>query len=135
MILKNVLLAVRDMEKSVAFYKELFDLQVILDSDCYVMMNGGLVLQDIGVWTELLQKECTLRSHASELYFETYDMPAFLEKLRHRAEILGALTVNSFGRETVRLYDPDGHLIEVGSAFSQTVGEMKQPADESGEQR
>ena len=46
MKLKNVLIVVNDMERSIRFYKELFGLQVILDQDGNVIMTEGLVLQD-----------------------------------------------------------------------------------------
>ena len=46
MRLKNVLITVKDMEKSKAFYKELFGLNVILDNDGNVILTEGLVLQD-----------------------------------------------------------------------------------------
>ena len=50
MRLKNVLLVVNDMERSIRFYKELFGLQVILDQDGNVIMTEGLVLQDAKIW-------------------------------------------------------------------------------------
>lgn len=46
MKLKNVLIVVEDIEKSIAFYQDLFGLSVILDNDGNVIMTEGLVLQD-----------------------------------------------------------------------------------------
>ena len=46
MKLRNVLITVGDMERSVAFYRELFGLEVILRQDGNVIMTEGLVLQD-----------------------------------------------------------------------------------------
>ena len=48
MKLKNILIVVKDMEKSIAFYRNLFGLEVILDNDGNVIMTEGLVLQEIG---------------------------------------------------------------------------------------
>ncbi len=42
MKLKNVLIAVADIEKSIKFYKELFGLDVILDNDGNVILTEGL---------------------------------------------------------------------------------------------
>ncbi len=50
MKLKNILIVVSDMKKSISFYKELFGLEVILDNDGNVIMTEGLVLQDIRYW-------------------------------------------------------------------------------------
>ena len=54
MKLKNVLIVVNDMERSIRFYKELFGLQVILDQDGNVIMTEGLVLQDAKIWKNFI---------------------------------------------------------------------------------
>ena len=58
MKLKNILIVVKDMEKSIAFYRNLFGLEVILDNDGNVIMTEGLVLQDIKYWKQFLNREC-----------------------------------------------------------------------------
>ncbi len=40
-MLKNVLIVVDDIEKSIEFYKELFGLQVILKNEGNVILSGG----------------------------------------------------------------------------------------------
>ena len=47
------------------------------------------------------------RSHNMELCFETKDFDEFLKKLNSRSDI--------------RLYDPDGHLIEAGEDMEMVV--------------
>ena len=76
MKLKNILIVVKDMEKSIAFYRNLFGLEVILDNDGNVIMTEGLVLQDIKYWKQFLNRECIGRNHMSELYFEEADIDA-----------------------------------------------------------
>ena len=46
MKLRNVVIVVNDIEKSIKFYRDLFGLQVILDQDGNVIMSEGLVIQD-----------------------------------------------------------------------------------------
>ena len=58
MKLRNVLIVVSDMEKSIKFYKELFGLDVVLDNDGNVIMTEGLVLQDIKYWESFLDRKC-----------------------------------------------------------------------------
>ena len=43
-MLKNVLIVVDDIEKSIEFYKDLFGLQVILKNEGNVILSEGLVL-------------------------------------------------------------------------------------------
>lgn len=118
MKLKNVLIAVSDMEKSKAFYKELFGLDVILEQDGNLILTEGLVLQEESLWEACLEKELLYYNHTSELYFEETDIEEFvkrLEKYEDAIEYVTPLMDCPWGQKIVRLYDPDGHLIEVRS--------------------
>ncbi len=53
MKLKNVLIVVKDIEKSRQFYHDLFGLDLILDNDGNMILTEGLVLQDEKIWKEL----------------------------------------------------------------------------------
>ena len=81
MKLRNVLIAVADMEKSIRFYKELFGLDIVCDNDGNVIMTEGLVLQDKAVWERFLEREIIPKNNACELYFEESDIEAFAKKL------------------------------------------------------
>lgn len=118
MKLKNALIVVKDMEKSIAFYKNLFGLEVVLDNGGNVIMTEGLVLQDINYWEDFLGRECILRNNMSELYFEENNLEAFAEKLEKYPEPIEHVTrlmTHSWGQKVIRFYDPDGNLIEVGT--------------------
>ena len=56
MKLKNVLIVVEDIEKSKAFYKELFGLDVVVDFDGNVILTEGLVLQDKKIWEKFIER-------------------------------------------------------------------------------
>lgn len=118
MKLKNVLIVVKDMDKSISFYKELFGLEVVLNNDGNVIMTEGLVLQDITYWEQFLKRDCIPRNNMSELYFEERDIEAFKEKLDNYPqpiEYVNSLMTHSWGQKVIRFYDPDGNLIEVGT--------------------
>lgn len=118
MKLKNVLIVVSDIEKSVAFYRDLFGLSVVLDNDGNVILTEGLVLQDEKIWRKFLGKETVPRNNASELYFEESDIEGFAEKLEsygEQIEYVNRLMTHSWGQRVIRFYDPDGNLIEVGT--------------------
>ena len=118
MRLRNVLIVVSDIERSVRFYRELFGLQVILDQDGNVILSEGLVLQDAKIWKDFLQKELLPRNHMTELYFEETDLEDFVKKLElseFSIEYVNEPMEHSWGQKVVRFYDPDGNLIEVGT--------------------
>lgn len=118
MRLKNVLIVVKDMQRSIDFYKNLFGLEVVLDNDGNVIMTEGLVLQDIKYWEKVLDRDCIPRNNMSELYFEEKDIEDFNEKLQNYPEpieYVNHLMTHSWGQRVIRFYDPDGNLIEVGT--------------------
>ena len=117
MRLKNILLVVEDVERSVSFYKELFGLQVRNDFGGNVILTEGLVLQDRKIWESLVDVEIKNGGNASALYFAEHNLEAFQEKLdqcHFEINYLHRLTCYEWGQKAIRLYDPDGHLIEVG---------------------
>ena len=114
--LKNMLIVVKDIEKSKQFYHDLFGLDVVLDNGGNVILTEGLVLQNRKIWESFLEKEVILRSNSTELYFEEYDLDVFVEKLERlypRIQYVNKLMTYSWGQKVVRFYDPDGNLIEV----------------------
>lgn len=118
MKLKNILLVVKDIEKSKQFYHDLFGLDMILDNDGNMILTEGLVLQDEKIWTKFLGKEILTKSNSCELYFEEKNIEAFvknLEKLYPSIQYVNRLTTHSWGQKAVRFYDLDGNLIEVGT--------------------
>ena len=120
MKLKNVLIAVNDIERAVRFYKEIFGLQVILDQDGNVIMSEGLVLQDASIWKEFLGRDLQPKSNITELYFEESDIEGFVTKLDEsdfESEYVNELMTHSWVQKVVRFYDPDGNLIEVGTPY------------------
>ena len=116
MKLKNVLIVVKDIEKSKQFYHDLFGLGVVLDNDGNVILTEGLVLQDRKIWESFLEKEVIFRNNSTELYFEEYDLDAFVEKLERlypRIQYVNKLMTLSWGQKVVRFYAPDGNLVKV----------------------
>ena len=117
MRLKNVLIVVEDMERSKAFYRQLFGLEVVTDLGGNVILTEGLVLQEKAVWNRLIGKEAVFGDSDAELYFEERDLDGFLERLgayTGQIRYLNPLIQHDWGQRVVRIYDPDGHVIEVG---------------------
>ena len=116
MKLKNILIVVKDIERSRRFYHDLFGLERIQDNDGNMILTEGLVLQDEAIWKEVIGREVIPENHSCELYFEEPDMEAFIDKLEEyypEVPYVTKKTTYSWGQQVVRFYDPDGHLIEV----------------------
>lgn len=118
MKLKNVLIVVKDIEKSKQFYHDLFGLEMILDNDGNMVLMEGLALQDEKIWEKFLGKGIIPKSNSCELYFEEPDIEVFVEKLERMypsVEYVNRLMTHSWGQRVIRFYDLDGNLIEVGT--------------------
>ena len=115
------LLSVADIRASRRFYEELLGLEVYQD---YGINVCGLALQQDFAWLTGVPADSVMRrSHNLELCFETEELDGFLRELDRRPEIrrLGGVIEHGWGQRVVRLYDPDGHLIEVGEDMGLVV--------------
>ena len=118
MKLKNILIVVKDIEKSRKFYHDLFDIDLVLDNDGNMILTEGLVLQDEKIWKSFLDRDIVPKSNSCELYFEEQDIESFVEKLEKLypdIEYVNRLMTHSWGQRVIRFYDLDGNLIEVGT--------------------
>lgn len=118
MKLKNILIVVKEIERSRQFYHDLFGLKTILDGEGNVILTEGLVLQEEKEWNTFLGKEVIVPNHACELYFEEKEIEAFVQKLEQlypSVQYVTKLTEYAWGKKVIRFYDPDGNLIEVGT--------------------
>ena len=118
MKLKNILIVVKDIERSRQFYHDLFGLELILDNDGNMILSEGLVLQDEKIWKEFLGRDIIPQNNSCELYFEEADLEGFVERLEKQypeVQYVNKLMTHSWGQKVVRFYDPDGNLIEVGT--------------------
>lgn len=121
MKLKNILMVVKDIEKSKQFYHDLFGLDMVLDNDGNMILTEGLVLQDEKIWRTFLGKDIIPKNNSCELYFEEQNIEAFIEKLENLypgVQYVNRLMMHNWGQKVIRFYDLDGNLIEVGTPAS-----------------
>ena len=118
MKLKNILIVVKDIEKSRKFYHDLFGIDLVLDNDGNMILTEGLVLQDEKIWRSFLDRDIIPKSNSCELYFEEQYIESFVEKLERlypSIEYVNPIMTHSWGQRVIRFYDLDGNLIEVGT--------------------
>lgn len=122
----SALLAVRDMERSKRFYREVLGLEIAADFGANVTLTGGIVLQSADTWAKFIRRtsdEIVFQNNAAELYFEEDRIDDFAAKLAAAPGIVYVhpLLEHSWGQRAVRFYDPDGHIIEVGETMTIVV--------------
>lgn len=116
MELKNPLLAVADLERSLAFYEAVLGLQVVLDFGANKTLTGGLCLQTLETWRGFLGTDrVAFGGNDAEIYFEEDSFDAFAERLKAlNIQYVHPVKEHPWGQRVVRFYDPDRHIIEVG---------------------
>lgn len=116
MKMKNPMLIVKDIDKSVDFYKNVFGLHVIVDFGANKTLTGGLVLQTLESWKDFIGVDDILfGSNSSEIYFEEDNFDKFIDKLKnYDIKYVHSIKEHSWGQRVVRIYDPDMHIIEIG---------------------
>lgn len=121
---EGVCIAVKDVNFSRKFYQELFGLEVLQDYGINISF-GALFLQQDFDWMAGVPKDSILeKPHNMELYFEEDDFDGFIAKLEQRNDIqyLGdGVREAGWGQRSVRFYDLDGHIIEVGENMKMVV--------------
>ncbi|MDO4459989.1 MAG: glyoxalase/bleomycin resistance/dioxygenase family protein [Clostridia bacterium] len=120
----STLLAVKDMEKSLKFYKEIFKQEVTMDLGWNKTLSCGLVLQSH--FDELVgfpDENMKWKGYNMELYFETDDMDEFIAILEKHPEVekVHDLKTHDWQQRVVRIFDPDGHMIEVGESMEKVA--------------
>lgn len=116
MKLKNPMLVVTDIDKSVEFYNIVLGLRVVADFGANKTLSGGLSLQTAETYKEFIETDnITFGGNSFEIYFEEDDFDRFLERLENCGiEYVHPVKEHSWGQRAVRFYDPDRHIIEVG---------------------
>lgn len=121
---EGVCIAVKDINLSKKFYQDLFGLDVLQDYGINISF-GGLSLQQEFDWLIGVPKDTiSEKSHNMELYFEEDDFDGFIADLEQRNDIhyLGdGVKEATWGQRSIRFYDLDGHIIEVGENMKMVV--------------
>ena len=126
MKLEGTLLVVKDIDASRRFYQDVLSRTVALDLGAYVVFEGGFCLLAESQWEGFLDNKSVQLSYCNnvcELSFEDDDLDAFMAHIRKfpGISVLSPLKAYEWGQRSIRFYDPDGHIIEVGESMTVVV--------------
>ena len=113
------LIVVEDMARSRQFYEQLLEQKVKFDFGVDVAFEGDFTIHLKSHFQSLLgdatRYPVTLKAHNGELYFDTDEIESTYQRLQAAGvEFIEAIQEQPWGQRAMRLYDPDGHIIEIG---------------------
>lgn len=115
---RSTLIVVQDLAPAKRFYCELMGMHVTADFGASVTLDDAVVLQTAESWRRIVGRDlpAARESNSGELYFETEHFDAFLERLAAvpAVKLVHPPLEHPWGQRVIRLYDPDGHIVEVG---------------------
>ena len=118
---------VKNIAVSKKFYTEILDQVIELDFGENVILKGGITLWETNPNHIILKKlgsdsTADQKINRFEFYFETEEIDRVFKKLEENGvEFLHSLHEEPWGQRTVRFFDPDRHLIEVGETLETFV--------------
>jgi catechol 2,3-dioxygenase-like lactoylglutathione lyase family enzyme len=114
------------MQISRTFYQDLFDLETELEIEGLTTFKEGISLWNRSIASTIMYKGAELSKPEEkpgvEIYFETDDIDSFFGILSSRGvRLLHEIEKSPWQQRTVRFFDPDDHLIEVGESMEEVI--------------
>ena len=120
------LIVVEDIERSRNFYEQLLGQRIKFDFGQDVQFEGDFSIHLKSHFQSLLgdavRYPVTKKAHWGELFFELDELDPLYQRLQEAgAAFIHAIQEQPWGQRVMRLYDPDGHIIEIGESMEAVV--------------
>jgi catechol 2,3-dioxygenase-like lactoylglutathione lyase family enzyme len=120
------LIVVEDMTRSRQFYEQILEQKVKFDFGVDVAFEGDFTIHLKSHFQSLLgdaaKYPITSKAHNGELYFDSDDIESTYQRLQAAGvEFIEGIREQPWGQRAMRLYDPDGHILEIGEPMDVTV--------------
>lgn len=115
---------VKDIKKSREFYSGVLRLEEHMDSGVHLSYNCGLSLwqEDSALETIHGGKSQPGSGNRFELCFESEDLEGDFARVNDSgAEVISPVAEQPWGQRVFRVYDPEGHIVEVAEPLTMTV--------------
>jgi catechol 2,3-dioxygenase-like lactoylglutathione lyase family enzyme len=120
------LIVVDEIARSRHFYEQLLGQKARNDFGANVEFDGNfsihLAPRFQAVLGDAAQYPVTNKAHDGELYFETDQLEPICQRLHEAGvEFIHAIREQPWAQRATRLYDPDGHIVEIGEPMETVV--------------
>lgn len=118
---KGTLIVVKDCNRALKFYRDMFGLQLLQDNDGNMELTDHLYLQEQGYWEDFTKKPIISNSNQSELYFEESDIEKFVERLELFLFLVDGRIVVDHDIEGVAVFRLNGNELLIGGFVIQQI--------------
>lgn len=123
---EGYMLITKDIAASKEFYTQVIGAEIAHDIGKHVIFKEGFSLlleSDWRIFADLSEADLFYRHRTGQLVFEVDDIEDFGRRIEGLPGLcpLHRIKEHHWGRRAVRLYDPDGHVVEVGESMKVVV--------------
>lgn len=122
----STVIFVKEIERSKDFYSRFLDFSIEHDFGKNVILNNGLTIWEIQD-SHIISEELPTKNDSNrfELYFESEELKKVFSQLEKAGiKFLHKIHEEPWGQKTIRFFDPDNHLIEIGEPLEVFVNNM-----------
>jgi catechol 2,3-dioxygenase-like lactoylglutathione lyase family enzyme len=111
---------VRDMEESKHFYRDVLGLAIVQDFETFVLFQNDFAIHRADLFYEYINKPYhgeKMGHDNVDFYLTTTDLDNVRDKLKdNQVMFIHDIKQMAWGEKVIRVYDPDGHILEIGDA-------------------
>lgn len=114
---------VEEIERSKKFYIDILNEEIEHDFGNNIVFKSHLSLWKIDPGHDIAKTAGgPEQGNTFELYFETEDILKSASKIKaNQVRLLHEIKTEAWGQMTIRFFDPDNHLIEVGESLNRFI--------------
>ncbi len=114
---------VKDIEASKHFYADIIGLTICKGFDSFILFQDNFAIHKADLFYQYINKPYygeKMGHDNVDFYFTTSDLEGFNRKLKEeQVTFIHEIRKYEWGESVIRIYDPDGHILEIGDAHSQ----------------
>lgn len=113
---------VKSIEESKRFYRDIIGLKVIREFDTFILFQDEFAIHAADLFYTYLNKPYhgeKMGHDNVDFYFTTSDLEGMQKKLKEeKVAFIHEIYKHAWGEKVIRVYDPDGHILEIGDALA-----------------
>jgi len=118
---------VKDISRSKKFYHDIMNQDIEMDNGEHIEFKSGFAIwQGDHAYSIIYEDESSylsnIRQKQFEMYFETEDLDNTLKRIDESGvEKIHEIHEQPWGQRVFRVYDPDGHIVEIAEPLTVVV--------------